>query len=64
MDISRIPDYQDSLPEYDDEVLNAGWVPQLKEARRLQDAQKKALSEEDTLVDPETFLRAAYLYQE
>ena len=64
MDINRINNDQNGPPEYDEEVLNAGWVPHLLEARRLQEMQKTPPSGENTLIDPETFLRAAYLYQE
>lgn len=65
MDISNIPEPPNDLAEYDDEVLNAGWLPQLRESSQLQQ-ERKAESRDtpETPIDPESFLRAAYLYQE
>lgn len=59
--IIREPD--EYTEKYDDEVLNAGWLPQPQLALQTVETEQPARPAR-AAIDPDAFLRAAYLYQE
>jgi len=63
MDVSNLPERPDRLSEYDDEVLNAGWVPEVPAGDEPRSSKPARDEPHKQPVDPDSFLRAAYLYQ-
>lgn len=51
-------------PAYDDEVLDAGWLPQPEEALQLQEHSAETAEHMPPPEDVEAFLEAMYRYQE